>query len=338
MQFLPHSLLMLLSVALSTAHPKCISQSQPNPIASQYPTDVTGTLNGTLALLPIPMALARSIIPLKYQILTSAYRSLLPDFPKDMYPALLQVVHDHDVRYGEYRLDDFSRASVEFPFVDLLNDGSTSFRWAPAMFMTSTNEIGIVGARDYGTEVYPAVFEPSCDAYASAPAPAPKGITYYKTQAEENFVDAVFATVKESGSMALQMSFFRTAVNLPSFANGSMCNHQTRIFNTSLSTGRNEAKEVSGTVKVQLPMFGKEMGWVDATGVQVDTAFIEKHLVDCEDFRGFQYEDERPAATQTGSSSWETFATDCNSSQSTILTLSTIFANYLITAAKQISI
>jgi len=54
------------------------------------------------------MALARSIIPSKYKILTNAYRSLLPDLPEDMYPAILQVVHDHDVRFGDYRLDDFS--------------------------------------------------------------------------------------------------------------------------------------------------------------------------------------------------------------------------------------
>jgi hypothetical protein len=54
------------------------------------------------------MALARSIIPSKYAILTDGYRALLPHFPKDMYPAILQVVHDHDVRFGDYRLEDFS--------------------------------------------------------------------------------------------------------------------------------------------------------------------------------------------------------------------------------------
>lgn len=108
MRLLPHSLVMLVSAALASAEQTCTSQSQSNPIASQYPSDITGTLNGTLAILPIPLALARSIIPSKYRILTNAYRSLLPGFAEDMYPALLQVVHDHDVRYGEYRLADFS--------------------------------------------------------------------------------------------------------------------------------------------------------------------------------------------------------------------------------------
>jgi hypothetical protein len=108
MHLLPHSLMMLLSVALGSAQQTCVSKSQDNPIASTYPTDVTGTLNGTISILPLPMALARSIIPSKYTILTDAYRALLPHFPSDMYPAILQVVHDHDVRYGDYRLDDFS--------------------------------------------------------------------------------------------------------------------------------------------------------------------------------------------------------------------------------------
>lgn len=106
---LPTSLLSLLCVALgASAQEKCSSQSLPNPIASQYPQNITGTLNGTIAILPIPMALARSMIPAKYNILTNAYRTLLPHLPDDMYPAFLQAVHDHDVGLGDYKIADFS--------------------------------------------------------------------------------------------------------------------------------------------------------------------------------------------------------------------------------------
>jgi hypothetical protein len=87
---------------------ECISYSQPNPLASEYPGNVTGTVNSTLAILPIPLSLARLIIPKEYAILTHQYRSFLPDLPRDMYPALLQTVRDHDVRFGEYALSDFS--------------------------------------------------------------------------------------------------------------------------------------------------------------------------------------------------------------------------------------
>lgn len=104
-----------LQLSLSTAQSssKCIPYSQPNPIASQYPGNVTGTVNATLVLLPIPFAYARLIIPAKYAILKDAYRSLLPNFPEDQYPALLQMVRDHDIRYqGINAIQDFSVPSL----------------------------------------------------------------------------------------------------------------------------------------------------------------------------------------------------------------------------------
>src|ERR1700712_1705732 len=67
---------------------ECIPYSRPNPIASQFPANVTGTINSTLAILPIPQKLARSIIPAEYGILNNAWQDLLPHLPKDMYPAL----------------------------------------------------------------------------------------------------------------------------------------------------------------------------------------------------------------------------------------------------------
>lgn len=62
------------------------SESASNPIAEQYSNDVTGTLNSTIAVVPISYTLARSIIPARYGILKNAYQSLLPGFPKDKYP------------------------------------------------------------------------------------------------------------------------------------------------------------------------------------------------------------------------------------------------------------
>lgn len=114
MQFLPSLVtltgLLTISAAASSqpSQPECISHSLPNPIASQFPANVTGTINSTLAILPIPMKLARSIVPQQYAILSNAWRELLPNLPKDMYPALLYTVRDHDVGLGAYKIDDFS--------------------------------------------------------------------------------------------------------------------------------------------------------------------------------------------------------------------------------------
>jgi hypothetical protein len=84
------------------------THDQPNPIASTYPTNATGTLNGTVAVIPISLDLARSIIPTQYRILEHAYRSLLPTFPEGMYPIVLQAVHDHDVQAFGFHIPDFS--------------------------------------------------------------------------------------------------------------------------------------------------------------------------------------------------------------------------------------
>jgi hypothetical protein len=88
--------------------PICASQTQPNPIAQLYPNNATGVLNGTVSLLPIPLSLARQLIPAQYRILEHAYRAILPGFPRDMYPAVLQAVHDHEVQAFGYKIPDFS--------------------------------------------------------------------------------------------------------------------------------------------------------------------------------------------------------------------------------------
>lgn len=94
----------------------CQTHDQPNPIASQYSNNATGTLNGTIAIIPISLDLARSIIPPQYRILEHAYRSLLPNFPAGMYPALLQAVHDHEVQAFGFKIPDFSVSCSSKPF------------------------------------------------------------------------------------------------------------------------------------------------------------------------------------------------------------------------------
>lgn len=76
--------------------------SQPNPIAQQYPDVPTGTFNTTLAIVPIPLATARQLIPPQFAILEGAYRALLPSFPADMYPVVMQAGLDHDIQLPAY--------------------------------------------------------------------------------------------------------------------------------------------------------------------------------------------------------------------------------------------
>lgn len=89
----------------------CISESSPNPHALEYPSFVSGNLNGTTLVVPIPLPTARRVIPAEYGILEHAYRAMLPpSFPADAYPMMAVGVHDHDIQFPLYdiRTPDFS--------------------------------------------------------------------------------------------------------------------------------------------------------------------------------------------------------------------------------------
>lgn len=90
---------------ITAAQGGCTTSSAPNPIAQEYPDAPTGTLNGTLAIIPIPLATARQLIPAQYNILEGAYRALLPSFPDGMYPVLLQAVLDHDIQVASMNIN-----------------------------------------------------------------------------------------------------------------------------------------------------------------------------------------------------------------------------------------
>lgn len=92
------------------AQDMCVNQDSPNPIAMQWPSEISGNLNGTTMIVPLDLGLARSIIPAQYGILERAYRALLPDFPNGMYPMMAVAVHDHDIQLPAFNLSlpDFS--------------------------------------------------------------------------------------------------------------------------------------------------------------------------------------------------------------------------------------
>lgn len=261
----------------------CQTHDLPNPIAHLYPGNATGTLNGTISVLPIPLSLARSLIPAQYAILTSAYLSLLPSFPADMYPALLQAVHDHEVQAFGYKIPDFTRTGIEFPFVDMFGDG-TSFKWNPALLMTAGHEIALKGAGDYGIDVFPAAFEPGCDAYRATSNP---GETEFAATSESGkaSIETVFAPSQSEGKeWTYPLEFFKNVTNQPIFADGKTCDNMIRLFNTSVTT---HIEPVVGTVRAQIPPFSVEKVWEGVEGIRLDSAFIENNYLPCESFRGY---------------------------------------------------
>ncbi|OAK96804.1 hypothetical protein IQ06DRAFT_229386 [Phaeosphaeriaceae sp. SRC1lsM3a] len=259
----------------------CQTYDQPNPISELYPNNATGTLNGTIAIVPISMALARSVIPARYGILEHAWRALLPGFPDGMYPAVLQAMHDHEVQAFGYKIPDFTRAGIEFPFLDLLGDNITSFKWAPSLLMTAGHEIALKGAMDYGTNVFASVFDPPCDAYRAVPGS--KDATFFGAKSSEASVRSQF-TLAES---MYPLSFFKNVTNQPTFADGKTCDNMIRLFDTSVTIAPNKIESVRGTVKARIPPFQGEVEWKDVYGLRMDTAFIENNYLPCENFRGY---------------------------------------------------
>ncbi|KAK0754438.1 hypothetical protein B0T18DRAFT_312519 [Schizothecium vesticola] len=290
------ALLLLSSAILNhgrvTSQPEvCVSHDQPNPLADLFPNNATGVLNATLLIIPIALETARRLIPPQYGILERAYRDLLPDFPAGMYPVLMQAAHDHDVQFKAYgiTIDDFSRVGFEFPFLDLLNDGHSSFRWAPSQLITATHDIALQGSRDYGTVVSPATWDPPCDAYRALP----NGNTFFRGQSTTSpteFIELETTTRHRLAAAAnpYPLELFKNITNQPTFANASSCDNMIRWFNTTMSAG---TAVVQGRVRARnaFPYLGgEERAWDGVWGVQVATPFIENNYLSCGSMRGYR--------------------------------------------------
>ncbi|KAF4636092.1 hypothetical protein G7Y89_g1988 [Cudoniella acicularis] len=241
----------------------CIfSQSSPNPIRNQYPNNVTGTLNGTVAMVPIPFSLARSIIPAKYGILTAAYESLLPGFPKNSYPLIVRGGLDHDVGFGNFTISDFEY-----------------------LLLTSTDIIAINGSLVYGTDTVPATFDPPLEAYAFVKSVHGNNAGETYLDAYVNGSDCAAVTTKFSPTNdpgAWPVEFFMNVTNQPFFNNAIACDNQKFYFNTTLSTGKNSAVHVKGDINIAAPYLPKDSHFRGVYGVKVDAAFVENNLVPCE--------------------------------------------------------
>ncbi|KAK4164384.1 hypothetical protein QBC43DRAFT_50101 [Cladorrhinum sp. PSN259] len=265
----------------------CVSHDQPNPLAESFPNSATGVLNATLAIIPISLDLARRLVPPQYGILEKAYRSLLPDFPEGMYPVLMQAAHDHDVQFRTYgiTIDDFSRAGFEFPFIDLMGDGYSSFRWAPAQLISASNDIAVDGSRAYGTIVTPAEYTPLCDAYSALS----NGATYFKGSSLSNseFVEVEMEQLARPTLSPYPIGLFKNITNQPTFANSTSCDNMIRLFNTTMSVGDNAPRTVQGRVKAKAFPFKGEKEWSEVYGIQVATPFIENNYLDCRTMQGY---------------------------------------------------
>ncbi|KAI1414487.1 hypothetical protein F5Y13DRAFT_178779 [Hypoxylon sp. FL1857] len=257
---------------ISSPQDACVSQDSPNGHAQQYPDLVSGNLNGTTLIVPISLETARQVIPKEYGIVEEAYRELLPSFPAGIYPMMAQIVHDHDVQLPVYNasLADFSRASLEFPFVDIFGDGRSSFRWADTFLMSAANPLAIEGAKGYGVTVYPSIFDPPCDAYKALSGGATYAHTRGSNGSQSNFMTIETRPFRKH--VPYPLDFIKNITNQPVFANTQTCDYFVRLFNTTLIDG---AVPVVGTVKASLDPFKEPQNWSGVYGWKIATPFLE---------------------------------------------------------------
>ncbi|KAF2086560.1 hypothetical protein K490DRAFT_44321 [Saccharata proteae CBS 121410] len=281
----------ILGIASAVPSLLCTTQSQPNPIAKDRPTEVTGTINGTTAIVPVPYDVARSIIPAEYGILREAYERLIPGFPKDMFPAEFEAVLDHDVQSNGIKIPDFQacRIALRFPFVDRLNDGYSCFRYTAPQLVSALNPIALAGSALYG-ETFPGNFEPPCDGYAHDGGTT--NATYFcaymapeaKSLGSRPVFDSRFETV---ASIPFSQKLFVNITNQPSFGSGlPVCDNYITLYNTSVTQGQYAPVPVQGHLRVEPPYYTTNTT-LKAWGYRQDNAFIERNDVPCEQLKGY---------------------------------------------------
>ena len=285
-------------LALSTTlHPRAPQSNcnacAPNPIASIYPNNVTGTINATTFVLVVPLSYARSLLPprLAPLILSHAYTRF--SIPSTHYPLVLENTIEHDIRYqGIKGVADFSSLRFTFPFLDLLNDNFTCFRYTSYIYLPPTVPIAITGAEGYGVNVISATFDP-----ADAP--------YKHTSPEkDNFVFSVYPNASQSLGLppaafvrfqatstasALPLAFYKNVTNQPTFGNNTaVCDNLIRFWNTSVSEGGNKPQHVEGLVKLSPPLVREEKAWSGVKAIRATEAFLENNYLPCGMLKGYK--------------------------------------------------
>ncbi|KAH8664386.1 hypothetical protein BX600DRAFT_436934 [Xylariales sp. PMI_506] len=264
----------------SLAQDSCIEVDSPNPVAAEYPLLVSGNLNGTTLIVPIPLSEARILIPKQYAILENAYREILPSFGQGMYPMMVSFKRDHDIQLPAYNasLPDFARASFEFPFLDITGDGYTSYRLQNTAMITSTNEGAISGAAGLGLNIYPAEFSPSCNAYAPRPGGgwSASADTGGSNDTLRRFMH--IDTLPCPETVPYPFEFIKNITNQVTFANTTYCDHYQLLYNTSLTAAPNEPIPVFGDINAKLEPFTEARQFSGVYGWQYAAAFLEPPL------------------------------------------------------------
>ena len=134
--------------------------------------------------------------------------------------------------------------------------------------------------------MYPATFDPQCDAYGSH-----RHETYFKAKGTNTtkFMSLDFSPLKHHHVPSSQLlNYFKNVTNQPSFADGKTCDLMIRFFNTSVTEAPYAPVAVKGSVQSNIGPFTGYECFEDLRGVQVATAFIERNYLECSTLKGIE--------------------------------------------------
>ncbi|KAL8671274.1 MAG: hypothetical protein Q9168_004228 [Polycauliona sp. 1 TL-2023] len=274
----------------------------PNPIATIYPHNVTGTLNATTSVILVPLSYAQSLLPARFanSILTHAYTRF--NIPPSVYPLIVESTIDHDIRYNNSPIAaDFSTFRTTFPFIDLLGNGYSTFRYTGFIYLPPSNIVAVNGSQAYGYTVLPGYFDPPdapyrftssktktrlLEVYSQTPAiPTPHGTTggriFGKLTGSTQFRPSA------SSPSAIPIAFYKNVTNQIQFGNYSICDRMSSYWNTSVTMGMYEPEAVVGDVLLSPPMVPRTKVFRDVQGIRATRAFLEVNYLDCEGLKGY---------------------------------------------------
>lgn len=148
--------------------------------------------------------------------------------------------------------------------------------------ISSDNDLALAGSRDYGTVVSATAFQPGCEAYERS-ANGSSSFAGQATDGSGTYAAVSFAPLAQGVSSPFPLGFYQNITNQPIFANGTQCDNQIRLFNSTI----NEPQEVKVTVFSNLAPMDASAGVKDMFGMVIDTPFVEFNGLDCQTLKGY---------------------------------------------------
>lgn len=149
--------------------------------------------------------------------------------------------------------------------------------------ISADNDMALTGSREYGTAVSATAFAPGCEAYERS-ANGSFSFAGRATDASGAYASVTFSPL-EPGTSPFPLDFYQNVTNQPIFANGTQCDNQVRLFNSTI----NEPQEVRVTVFSNLAPMEEDAsaGVQDMFGLVIDTPFVEFNGLDCQTLKGY---------------------------------------------------